>query len=193
VASHDGPRSDSPGQPTPEIGDLSIERLVEWTEDLYPGILGHWGPVSMEDDKEGDARSYSFVPLASATSSSSLGFRESGSLADSLESQFQPVNDPSDPAVIDMVSEAIRAYEYAPASELKLTSPSEVLQAIKGLKFGKAPGPNGIPNRVMRHLHKSAKTLSSAGSTSRQHGNTLSWCPYWNRERTTRYLIPIDP
>jgi archaellum component FlaG (FlaF/FlaG flagellin family) len=29
-------------------------------------------------------------------------------LADSLEAQFQPVNDPSDPAVIEMVSEAMR-------------------------------------------------------------------------------------
>jgi hypothetical protein len=42
-------------------------------------------------------------------------------------------------AVIEMVSEAMRAYEYAPASEPKLTSPSEVLQAIKGLKVGKDP------------------------------------------------------
>jgi hypothetical protein len=46
-----------------------------------------------------------------------------------------------DPAVIEVVDEAMRAYEYALASELKLTSPSEVLQAIRGLKVGKAPGP----------------------------------------------------
>jgi hypothetical protein len=52
-------------------------------------------------------------------------------LADSLEAQFQPVNDPSDPAVIEMVNEAMQAYEYAPASEPKLTSPSEVQQAIR--------------------------------------------------------------
>jgi hypothetical protein len=57
-------------------------------------------------------------------------------LADSLETHFQPVNDPSDPAVIEMVNEAMRAYEYAPASDLKLTSLSEVLQAIRGLKVG---------------------------------------------------------
>jgi hypothetical protein len=37
-------------------------------------------------------------------------------LADSPEAQFQLVNDPSDPAVIEMVSDAMRAYEYAPAS-----------------------------------------------------------------------------
>jgi hypothetical protein len=38
------------------------------------------------------------------------------------------VNDPSDPAVIEMVNEAMRAYEYALASEPNLTSPSEVQQ-----------------------------------------------------------------
>jgi hypothetical protein len=75
-------------------------------------------------------------------------------LADSLKAQFQPVNDPSDPAVIAMFNKAMRAYEYAPASEPKLTSPSEVQQAIKGMKVGNAPGPNGIPNRVLRDLPK---------------------------------------
>jgi hypothetical protein len=80
-------------------------------------------------------------------------------LANSLKAQFQPVNDPPEPALIEMVNEAMRAYEYVPASEPKLTSPSEVLQAIKGLKVGKAPGPNGLPNRVLKHLPKRAKTL----------------------------------
>jgi hypothetical protein len=69
-------------------------------------------------------------------------------LADSLEAQFQPVNNPSSSAVIGVVNEAMRAYEYARASEPKLTSPSEVLEAIKGLKVGKASGPNGVPKRA---------------------------------------------
>jgi hypothetical protein len=38
-------------------------------------------------------------------------------LADSFEAQFQPMNDPSDPAVTEIVDEVIRAFEYAPASE----------------------------------------------------------------------------
>jgi hypothetical protein len=33
------------------------------------------------------------------------------SLADRLDAQFQPVNDPSSPAVIEVVHEAMRAYE----------------------------------------------------------------------------------
>jgi hypothetical protein len=84
---------------------------------------------------------------------------KAGALADSLDAQFQPVNDPLDPAVIEMVNKAMRAYEYAPASEPKLTSPSEVQQAIRSLKVGKAPGPNGIPNRVLRHLTKRTITF----------------------------------
>jgi hypothetical protein len=62
------------------------------------------------------------------------------------------VDDPSDPAFTELVDVEMRAYEYAPASEPTLTTPSEVIKAIKGLKVGKAPGPNGIPNRVLRHL-----------------------------------------
>jgi len=46
----------------------------------------------------------------------------------------------------------MRAYSFAPTSEPKLTNPSEVPDAIRGLKFGKAPGPNDIPNRVLKHL-----------------------------------------
>jgi hypothetical protein len=113
----------------------------------------------VEDDTKGDASSHSFAPLASPGRTSYLRVRETDALADSLEAQFQPVNDPSVPAVVKMVSEAMRAYEYAPASEPKLTSPSEVLQAIRGLRDGKAPGRNGIRNRVLRHLPKRAFTF----------------------------------
>jgi len=41
---------------------------------------------------------------------------------------------------------------FAPASEPKLTNPVEVQDAILGLKVGKAPGLNDIPNRVLKHL-----------------------------------------
>jgi hypothetical protein len=51
-----------------------------------------------------------------------------------------------------MINEAMRAYEYTPASEPKSTSPSDVLQAMGVLKIGKAAGRNGIPNRFLRYL-----------------------------------------
>jgi len=92
------------------------------------------------------------------------------------------VNDSSEPTVIKTVNEAMRAYEHAPTSEPKLTSRSEVLHAIKGLRVGKASGPNGILNRALKHLSKRAITFltkclthSSAGSTSHQLGGTLTW------------------
>jgi hypothetical protein len=80
-------------------------------------------------------------------------------LDDSLQAKFQPVDDPSDTAFTEMVDVVMRAYEYAPASEPTLTTATEVLKAIKGLKAGKAPGPNGIPNMVLRHLPKRAITF----------------------------------
>jgi hypothetical protein len=80
-------------------------------------------------------------------------------LADSLEAQYHSVNDPSDPAVIETVKVAMRANEYAPESEPNLTGPSEVQHVIRDLKVGKAPGPDGIPNRVLRRLPLRAVTF----------------------------------
>ena len=73
-------------------------------------------------------------------------------LADNLETQFQPVTDPSFPAVIEKFDVGLRSYFMAPASESKLTNPEEVQEAIRGLKASKAPGPNSIPNRALKHL-----------------------------------------
>jgi hypothetical protein len=69
-------------------------------------------------------------------------------LADSLEAKFQPVNEPSFPAVIGMVDETTRAYSFATASKPILNTLTDVQDAIRGLKVGKAPGPDGIPNRA---------------------------------------------
>jgi len=51
-----------------------------------------------------------------------------------------------------MVDVALRSYYLTPASEPKLTKPYVVQEAIKDLKFGKAPGPNSIPNRALKLL-----------------------------------------
>jgi hypothetical protein len=50
-----------------------------------------------------------------------------------------------------MVDVTLESYFQTPASEPKLTDPEEVHEAIRGLKLGKAPGPNGIPNRALKH------------------------------------------
>jgi hypothetical protein len=79
------------------------------------------------------------------------------------------VDNPSDQAVIKMVNEAMHTYKYAPVSEPKLTSPSEVQQAVKGFKFGKALKLNSIWNRVLRHLPKHMITILTGMLTAVLH------------------------
>jgi hypothetical protein len=101
-------------------------------------------------------------PLVSAGGITLSDPEKTEALSDSLQCQFQPVDVPSDPAVIYMVAEALQGYSYATASEPKLTYPMEVQEAILGLKFGKAPGPNGLPNRALMHLPQRALCLLDA-------------------------------
>jgi hypothetical protein len=58
------------------------------------------------------------------------------------------VTDRSVRAVIETVNVGLMSYFMAPASEPKLTNPEEVQEASRGIRVGKAPGPNGIPNRA---------------------------------------------
>ena len=71
------------------------------------------------------------------------------------------MTDPSVVAVIEMVDVALRSYFLSPANEPQLTAPDEVHAAIRGLKFSKAPGPNDIPNRALKHLPKRAVSFLS--------------------------------
>jgi hypothetical protein len=83
----------------------------------------------MENDQTGDECSYSVTPWSPrgvALSDSEMA----ESLSDSMETQFQPVPDPSVPAVIEMVDVALRSYFMTTASEPKLTNPEEVQEAI---------------------------------------------------------------
>ena len=63
------------------------------------------------------------------------------------------------PAVMEKVDVMLRSYLINPASEPNLTNPDEVQEAIRDLKVGKAPGPNGIPNRALKHLPQRAVSL----------------------------------
>ena len=79
-------------------------------------------------------------------------------LADNLETQFQPVIDPSFPAVIEMVDVALRSYFMTPEDEPKLTN-TGYSRNQQGLKVNKAPGSNAIPNRALFHLPQRAVSL----------------------------------
>jgi hypothetical protein len=85
--------------------------------------------------------------------------KKAEALADSLVAQFQPLNNPSVPAVIEMVNEEMRVYSYATASELQLTNPAEAETAIRDLKVGKAPCTDGILNRALKHVPLSVVSL----------------------------------
>lgn len=80
-------------------------------------------------------------------------------LADSLQSLLQLVKDPSEPAVIEMVNEVMRAYALSPGSESQLTNPADIQNAIQGLKVGKVQPPNSIPNRALKHFPPSVVFL----------------------------------
>jgi hypothetical protein len=75
-------------------------------------------------------------------------------LADNLEAQFQPVTDPSVPAVIEMFDVALRFYFMTPVREPNLTISEEVQEANRGLRVSKALGPSGITNRALKHLQQ---------------------------------------
>jgi hypothetical protein len=109
-------------------------------------------------------------------------------LADSLEAQFQAATVPSVPAVIGMVDVALESYFQTPTSKPKLTDPDEVQEAIRGLKIGKAPGPNGIPNRALKHLPMRAVSLlvQIFNAVLRTH----HFPPVWKHARVISILKP---
>ena len=137
----------------------------------------------MEDDQTGDESSYSISLLppppgrhgGEGNRSLLSDSEKAEALADSLETQFQPVIDPSVPAVIEMVDVALRCYFLTPASEHKLTNPDEGHEAIRGLKVSKAPGPDNIPNRALKHLPQRAVSLLAHIFPSRKPALLVSY------------------
>jgi hypothetical protein len=94
VASHARPRSESPDQPPPEVGDLSVEWVEKQSVGQYAGILGQWGPVFIKDDKEVMQFPTSSSPLLMPGGLTFSDSKKAEALADSFEVQFQPVDNP---------------------------------------------------------------------------------------------------
>jgi len=113
----------------------------------------------VENDQAGDESSHFISPPGHPRGIALSDSEKAEALADNLEAQFQPVADPSAPAVIETVDVALRSYFLSPASEPQLTTPDAVHDAVRGLKVSKAPVPNGLPNRTLKHLPKRAVSL----------------------------------
>jgi len=64
----------------------------------------------VEDDLAGDASSYSISPFVTPGGIALSDSEKAEALADNLDAQFQPVTDPSVPAVIETVDVALRSY-----------------------------------------------------------------------------------
>ena len=80
-------------------------------------------PIAVEYDKAGDESPYSISPLVTPGGIALSDPEKAEALDDNLETQFQPVTDPSVPAVIEAVNAGLGSYFMAPASEPKLTKP----------------------------------------------------------------------
>ena len=134
-------------------------RLNEWRNDQWSATL-----ESLDPEDQSLWRTTKRVmrvptpspPLVTPGGIALSDSEKAEALADNLETQFQPVTDPSVPEVIEMVDVELRSYFLSPASEPQLTTPDEVHAAIRGLKVRKAPGPNSIANRALKHLPKEA-------------------------------------
>jgi hypothetical protein len=109
----------------------------------------------MEDDQTGGESSHSVSPWSPRGELLSDS-EKSDVLADNMETPFLSVTVPLVPAVIEMVDVALESY---PAIEPKLTNPDKVQESIRDLTFGKAPGPNGIPNKTLKHVPIRAVSL----------------------------------
>jgi hypothetical protein len=72
--------------------------------------------MAVEDDLAGDENSHSVSPLVSPGGIALTDVVEAEALADNVETQFQPMTDPSVPAVIETVDVGLRSNFLAPSS-----------------------------------------------------------------------------
>jgi len=77
-------------------------------------------PIAVENDEAGDESSYSISSPGHPGGIALSDPEKAEALADSLETQFQPVTDPSVPTFIEMVDVALRSYFLTPVSEPEL-------------------------------------------------------------------------
>jgi hypothetical protein len=87
-----------------------------------------------------------------------------------------------------MVDVALRAYSYEPTGEPMLTDPAEVQDVIRRLKISKAPGPDGIPNRALKHFPQ--RVCPSTGALFNAIFRTQYFPSAWKHARVISILKP---
>lgn len=88
---------------------------------------------------------------------------KSEAMADTLESTFQPNDDPSDIDHIELVEKGVGDFmadnTHSPIEDDARCTPKEVISLIQKLKNKKAPGMDNIPNVAIKNLPKKAVLL----------------------------------
>ena len=82
----------------------------------------------------------------------------------------------------------LESYLLTSTSEPMFTDPDEVQNAIRGLKVGKAPGPNGVSNRALKHLPMRAVLLLAQFFNSILLNHHIP--PVWKHARVISILKP---
>ena len=111
-------------------------RLNEWRNDQWSTTLESLDPEDQslwKMTKRVMRVPTPSIPLVTPRGIALSDSEKAEALANNLDAQFQPVTNPSVPAVIEKVDVALRSYLMTPASEPKLTNPEEVQEAIRGL------------------------------------------------------------
>jgi len=123
-------------------------RLNEWRNDQWSATLESLDPEdqSLWRITKRVIRVPSPSPLGYRGEPLTWTLRKPNPFPKKSETHFQPVTDPSVAAFIELVDVTLRSYFHTPTSVPTLTNSEEVHEAIRGLKVGKAPGPNSIPN-----------------------------------------------
>jgi hypothetical protein len=104
-------------------------RLNEWKNDQWSATLESLDPEDQSLWRMTKRVMKVPTPSPPLVTPEGIGLSDSEkaeALADNLETQFQPVTDPTVPAVIEMVDVTLRSYFLTPASEPNLTTPDEV-------------------------------------------------------------------
>ena len=101
VAHHMEPPSESRGQPPGEVGDPLAQRVEKRPVVCDTSIPRSRRPIAVENDQTVDESSYS-ISSAGHYEESLSDSEKAEALAVRLQTQFQPVTDPSVLAVIDV-------------------------------------------------------------------------------------------